>query len=80
MSFGQGMALGYSWKHKQTAKSSTEGELYGVDDTLGHILWARYFMKEQGYDMEPSLIYQDNMSAILLENNGKFSSSKLLGF
>jgi hypothetical protein len=76
MSFGQGMALGYSWKFKQTSKSSTESELYGVDATLGHILWTRYFMQEQGYDMEPSLIYQDNMSAILLETNGKFSSSK----
>jgi hypothetical protein len=76
MSFGQGMVLGYSWKHKNTAKSSTESEIYGVDDTLGHILWTRYFMQEQGYVMEPSLIYQDNMSAILLENNGKLSSSK----
>ena len=28
MSFGKGMALGYSWKHKQTAKSSTEGVSY----------------------------------------------------
>ncbi len=26
--------------------------------------------------MEPSLIYQDNMSAILLETNGKASSTK----
>ena len=34
-------------------------------------------MQEQVYDMEPSLIYQDNMSAILLETNSKFSSSKL---
>ena len=76
MSFGQGMALGYSWKHKKTAKSLTEGELFGVNDTLGHILWARYFSQEQGYDMEPSLIYQDNMSAILIKTNGKFSSSK----
>ena len=33
-------------------------------------------MQEQGYDMEPSLVYQDNMSAILLEINGKASSSK----
>jgi hypothetical protein len=33
-------------------------------------------MQEQGYVMEPSLVYQDNMSAILLENNGKLSSSK----
>jgi hypothetical protein len=33
-------------------------------------------MVEQGYDMEPSLLYQDNMSAILLETNGRVSSSK----
>ena len=27
------------------------------------------FHEEQGYDMEPSLLNQDNMSAILLETN-----------
>ena len=76
MSFGQGMALSYSRKHKINTKSSTEAELVGVDDLLGYILWARYFMVEQGYDMEPSLLYQDNMSASLLEINGRVSSSK----
>ncbi len=75
MSFGQGMALSYSWKQKVNAKSSTEAELVGVDDTLGYILWARYFIQEQGYDMDPSLLYQDNMGAILLETNGRASSS-----
>jgi hypothetical protein len=59
MSFGQGMALSYSWKHKINTKSSTEAELVGVYDSLGYILWARYFMVEQGYNMEPSLLYQD---------------------
>ncbi len=53
MSFGQGMAS-YSWKQKIVAKSSIEAELVGVDDTLGYILWARYFMEAQGYDMDPS--------------------------
>ena len=76
MSFGQGKALSYSWKHKINTKSSTEAELVGVDDMLGYILWARYFMVEQGYDMKPSLLYQDNMSAILLKTNGRASSSK----
>ena len=33
-------------------------------------------MIEQGYAMEPSLLYQDNMSAILLKTNGRVSSSK----
>ncbi len=76
MSFGQGMALSYSWKQKINTKSSTEAELVGVDDSLGYILWARFFMIEQGYDMDPSLLYQDNMSAILLETNGRAGSSK----
>ena len=48
MSFGQGMALSYSWKHKIDTKSSAEAGLVGVDDSLGCILWARYFMVEQG--------------------------------
>ena len=76
MSLGRGMAMSYSWKQKINTKSSTEAELVGVDDSLAYILWARYFLQEQGYDMEPSLLYQDNMSAILLETNGKASSSK----
>ena len=54
MSFGQGMVLSYSWKQKINRKSSIEAELVGVDDSLGYILWARYFMMEQGYDMEIS--------------------------
>ena len=43
---------------------------------MGYILWARYFLIEQGYDMDPSLLYQDNMTAILLETNERASSSK----
>jgi hypothetical protein len=77
MSLGQGMAMSYSWKQKINTKSSnTEAELVGVDDSLAYILWAQYFLQEQGYDLEPSLLYQDNMSAILLKTNGKASSSK----
>ncbi len=63
---GQGMAVSY-WKQKVMTKSSMEAELVGVDNTLAHILWARYFMEEQGYDMDPLVLYQDNMSAILLK-------------
>ena len=76
MSLSQGMAMSYSWKQKINTKSSTEAELVGVDDSLGYILWARYFLQEQGYDMDPSLVYQDNTGAILLETNGKASSTK----
>jgi hypothetical protein len=37
MSFGQGMALSYSWKQKIMTKSSRKVELVGVDNSLGYI-------------------------------------------
>ncbi len=76
MSFGQRMALSYSWKQKIKTKSSTEDELVGVDDSLGYILWACYFLQKLSYDMDPSLLYQEKKSAILLKTNGRVSSSK----
>jgi hypothetical protein len=76
MSFGQGVALSNSWKQNIVAKSSTEAQPVGVDDTLGYILWACYFMDEQSYDMDPSVLYLDNMSVILLDTNGKVSGMK----
>jgi hypothetical protein len=57
MSFGQSMALSYSWKQKTMTKSSTKAELASVDDSLGYILQACYFMQEQGYNMDASLLY-----------------------
>jgi hypothetical protein len=76
MSFGQGMVTSYSWKHKINMKSSTEAKLVGVDDSLGFITWAQYIMQKQGYEEDASLLYQNNMSAILLETNGRPISSK----
>ena len=56
-------------------KSSTEGELVGVNDVMPQILWTQYFMETQGYNIKDTVVYQDNQSAILLKNNGQASSS-----
>jgi hypothetical protein len=40
------------------------------------MLWTRYFIEGQGYNIEASILNQDNLSAILLEKNGRASSSK----
>ena len=40
------------------------------------ILWTRYFLEAQGYTIQENVVYQDNKSAMLLENNGKASSTK----
>ena len=48
----------------------------GLDDMMPSILWTRQFLKEQGYNVKDNVIFQDNKSTMLLERNGKSSSSK----
>ena len=76
MSLGLGAAITGSQKQKLNTRSSTESELVGVDDFMTKVLWTQLFMEEQGYEIEKNILYQDNKSAILLEKNGKKSSSK----
>ena len=40
------------------------------------ICWTQYFMEAQGYGVDDTHALQDNRSSILLEKNGKASSSK----
>ena len=40
------------------------------------ILWTKLFLEAQGYKVMENILYQDNKSAILLESNGRRSSSK----
>ena len=42
------------------------------------ILWNKYWLGAQGCDVFEDIFFQDNKSAIILENNGKYSSSKLM--
>ena len=46
------------------------------NDAMPQILWTRYFLEAQGYGVKDLIIFQDNQSAVLLEKNGKASSSK----
>ena len=76
MTLGKGAIYAKSSKQKINTKSSTEAELVGVDDIMGQALWTRNFLEAQGYQVTENVIYQDNMSAMLLEKNGRASSSK----
>ena len=73
LSVGKGAVNTVSAKQKLNTKSSTEAELVGADDVVMKALWMRYFLQEQGYESQ-TIIYQDNQSAILLEENGTQSS------
>jgi hypothetical protein len=76
MSLGKGTVYNTSTRQKLNTKSSTESELVGVNDVMPQILWTRYFLEKQGYGVKESIIHQDNQSSILLEKNGRGSSSK----
>jgi hypothetical protein len=75
-SMGRGFPIVNSTKQKLNTRSSTESEIVGVDDCMPAICWTRYFLEAQGYAVSENIVYQDNKSAILLEKNGKASSSK----
>ena len=76
MSLGVGSILSKSSKQKLNTTSSTEAELVGVYDGMIELLWVKYFLEAQGYVSYPTVLWQDNKSAILLEKNGKRSSGK----
>ncbi len=65
-----------STKAKCNTRSSTVSELVAVNEMMAQILWTRLFMKAQGIEVSDNIFYQDSKSAILLEKNGRKSSSK----
>jgi hypothetical protein len=76
LTMGRGFPIVSSTKQKLNTRSSTESELVGVDDMMPSIIWTRYFLKAQVYGVSDNIIFQDNKSTMLLERNGKASSSK----
>jgi hypothetical protein len=71
-----GAVQSISRKQKLNTKSSTDSELVGVHVVSVMILWTKLFLEEQGYDINSTILYRDNKSAILLKTNCKKSSGK----
>ena len=44
--------------------------MVGAGNVLPAFLCLRYFIESQGLEVEEAVMYQDNLSAIILENNG----------
>jgi hypothetical protein len=76
MSMGKGSVFTTANKQKLVTRSSTECEVVGVHEVMPQLLWTTQFLQEQGFDINDTILYQDNMSSILLEKNGRSSSSK----
>ena len=76
LSMGKGSIYSVATGQKLVARSSTEAELIGVHDLMPQIVWTSYFLQAQGQQIQDCILYQDNMSSILLEKNGRGSSTK----
>ena len=76
LSLGKGAIYSGSWKQRLVSCSSTESEVVGVYDVLPQVLWTKQFLEEQGRVDTTTVVYQDNTSSILLERNGRSSSTK----
>jgi hypothetical protein len=73
--FGKG-AVSSSLNKMKCNTNSTETELISFVDILTDIIWMRFFGECQGYNINKHFVFQDNMSALLLEKNGRMSSSQ----
>ena len=73
ISFGWGGIICKSKKQNTNTKSSTEAELIGASDYLPHTLCVKMLMEAQGYPIKKATFYQDNESAIKMEQNGRAS-------
>jgi hypothetical protein len=57
-------------------KSSTEGEFVSASDGTTPLIAANNFLKSQGYDIGPAVLYQDNQSTIALIKKGYPTSGR----
>ena len=76
MTIGGRSITSFSTKQKLNTRSSTEAELVTVDDAMSQLLWSRSFLQHQGIDDIQVILYQDNKSAMILQQNGRMSTGK----
>lgn len=76
MAMGKGSIWSASTKQNLNSTSSTETELMSAHNTMPPLLWTKCFLEFQVHFVAKSLLFQDKKAAVLLENNGRASSSK----
>ncbi len=67
------------WKTSKQSiftKSSIEAELVALSDGCSDILWARQLLLDQGYDLETTMVGEDNMSVLSMLERRKFSTAR----
>ena len=78
VAMGTGAVYASSTKSKINTVNSTETEVISVGEKLPKNLWFRslFAVEQSGDPSQMQVLYQDNKSAILLQNNGRLSCGK----
>ena len=71
-----GILLAKSVQQKCVCRSSSEAELIGADTCIPYVLNLRVLLTELGYPQPPTVLYQDNQSAIHLSEHGDSKSCR----
>jgi hypothetical protein len=76
ITLGKGAVYSKSSTQKLNTMSSTEAELVAVTEASYQVLRTRNFLLEQGYQLSPATMFQDNPSTVQLLKNGKSNTER----
>ena len=68
---GWGLMHKKASKQKLNSKSSTETEVIAVSECVPYKILLINFMESQGYKFKDKVMFQENMSAMKIEKNGR---------
>jgi hypothetical protein len=71
MAIGNSNIVLRSTKMKINTKATAETELIGMSEEASQALWMKYWLEDNGYKVNPIILYQDNMSTIAMIKKGK---------
>jgi hypothetical protein len=57
-------------------QSSTKAEVVAADKVVGLMIGTKLFLEAQGYPVKENVLFQDNQSAMLLEDQGQQLAGK----
>jgi hypothetical protein len=76
ITLGGGAVFAKSSTQELVTKSSCEAEIVGLSTGSTQVLWTRYFLLSQGYELGPATVHQDNQGAITMIQKGKSTSDR----
>jgi len=80
ITFGSGPIFCRSFKIKCTTRSSSESELYALEDASTYVIWLRCLLSGMHINIDaPTIVFQDNQSTIIMAiQGGNFKRTKHL--